>query len=89
MEKSLIISLNILIVKFYYIYDFNDENPTYWSLASLLVEGWMNSSGHRRNILNPEYKYLGCGAWPYNNPEWPTYKWFKSTQDFSNKDAGQ
>ena len=71
------------------IYDFNDENPTYWSLASLLVEGWMNSSGHRRNILNPEYKYLGCGAWPYNNPEWPTYKWFKSTQDFSNKDAGQ
>lgn len=69
------------------IYNFFDEDPTYWSLASKLVEGWMNSSGHRRNILNPNYKYLGCGAWPYNNPEWPTYLWFKSTQDFSDKDA--
>jgi uncharacterized protein YkwD len=69
------------------IYNFFDEDPTYWSLASKLVEGWMNSSGHRRNILNPNYKYLGCGAWPYNNPEWPTYQWFKSTQDFSDKDA--
>jgi len=69
------------------IYDFNDEDPTYWSLASKLVEGWMNSSGHRRNILNSSYRYLGCGAWPYSNPEWPDYKWFKSTQDFSDKDA--
>jgi uncharacterized protein YkwD len=69
------------------IYDFNDEDPTYWSLAGKLVEGWMNSSGHRRNILNPNYKHLGCGAWPYSNPEWPSYKWFKATQDFSDRDA--
>jgi uncharacterized protein YkwD len=69
------------------IYNFNDEDPTYWSLASKLVEGWMNSSGHRRNILNPNLKYLGCGAWPYSNPEWPAYMWFKSTQDFSDRDA--
>jgi uncharacterized protein YkwD len=69
------------------IYDFFDEDPTYWSLASKLVEGWMNSSGHRRNILNPSFTYLGCGAWPYNNPEWPSYKWFKSTQNFTDKDA--
>jgi len=71
------------------IYNFFDEDPTYWSLASKLVEGWMNSSGHRRNILNPNYKYLGCGAWPYNNPEWPNYQWFKSTQSFSDRDAQQ
>ncbi|MFM1775456.1 MAG: hypothetical protein RJA53_1066 [Bacteroidota bacterium] len=69
------------------IYNIFDEDPTYWSLASKLVEGWMNSSGHRRNILNPNLKYLGCGTWPYNNPEWPTYMWFKSTQSFSDKDA--
>jgi uncharacterized protein YkwD len=69
------------------IYNIFDEDPTYWSLASKLVEGWMNSSGHRRNILNPNLRYLGCGTWPYNNPEWPTYMWFKSTQDFSDKDA--
>jgi uncharacterized protein YkwD len=69
------------------IYNFFDEDPTYWSLASKLVEGWMNSSGHRSNILNPNLTYLGCGAWPYNNPEWPNYQWFKSTQSFSDRDA--
>lgn len=69
------------------IYNIFDEDPTYWSLASKLVEGWMNSSGHRSNILNPNFKYLGSGAWPYNNPEWPTYQWFKSTQSFSDRDA--
>lgn len=69
------------------IYNFFDEDPTYWSLASKLVEGWMNSSGHRSNILNPSLTYLGCGAWPYNNPEWPNYQWFKSTQSFSDRDA--
>jgi len=71
------------------IYNFFDEDPTYWSLASKLVEGWMNSSGHRSNILNPNLTYLGCGAWPYNNPEWPNYQWFKSTQSFSDRDAQQ
>ncbi|MFB2938268.1 CAP domain-containing protein [Aerosakkonemataceae cyanobacterium BLCC-F154] len=26
-----------------------------------VVEGWMNSSGHRANILNPDYRALGVG----------------------------
>ena len=69
------------------IYNIFDEDPTYWSLASKLVDGWMKSSGHRRNILNPNFSNLGCGTWPYNNPAWPTYMWFKSTQNFSDKDA--
>jgi uncharacterized protein YkwD len=69
------------------IYNFFDEHPTYWSLASKLVEGWMHSSGHRNNILNPNFKFLGCGAWLYDNPEWPTYQWFKSTQSFSDRDV--
>jgi len=69
------------------IYDMNHEDPTYWSLAGKLVTGWMNSTGHRRNILNPIYKFLGCGAWPYSNPDWPNYKWFKSTQNFSDREA--
>ncbi|MFL9458672.1 MULTISPECIES: CAP domain-containing protein [Nostocales] len=25
------------------------------------VKGWMNSSGHRKNILNPEYREIGVG----------------------------
>ena len=26
-----------------------------------VVQGWMNSPGHRKNILNPDYEYLGVG----------------------------
>lgn len=32
-----------------------------WS-ASAAVNGWMNSPGHRANILNPAYKYTGVGV---------------------------
>ena len=30
-------------------------------LAKKLVDGWMNSPGHRANILHSEVKYLGVG----------------------------
>lgn len=30
--------------------------------ARAVVTGWMNSPGHRANILNPQYEYLGCGC---------------------------
>lgn len=29
--------------------------------AEAVMESWMNSSGHRANILNAKYKYLGVG----------------------------
>ncbi|MCL1996846.1 MAG: CAP domain-containing protein [Defluviitaleaceae bacterium] len=29
--------------------------------AEALVNGWMNSDGHRRYILSPEHRYLGMG----------------------------
>ena len=31
-------------------------------LASIMVDGWMNSAGHRRNILEPSLEYLGVGV---------------------------
>ena len=31
-----------------------------------VVEGWMNSKGHRENILSRHFQYLGVGY--YNNP---------------------
>ena len=65
------------------IYDFFKKDPTYWSLAKGLVDGWMNSPGHRKNILNPKLNYLGCGSFFYNNEKWPEYFWIKSTQNFS------
>lgn len=30
--------------------------------AFIVVDGWMHSPGHRANILNPEFEYLGCGC---------------------------
>ncbi len=64
------------------IYDFFQEAPTYYSLGEGLVQGWMESPGHRANILNPKLRYLGCGAFPYRNPGWEDYFWVKATQNF-------
>ena len=36
-----------------------------------VMDSWMNSQGHRENILNPSFKYLGLG-YAYN--EYSTYK---------------
>lgn len=33
----------------------------YYDLASVVVEGWMNSEGHRENILNEYYTNIGVG----------------------------
>lgn len=32
-----------------------------YSTAKSVVEGWMRSEGHRKNILNPKYNKLGVG----------------------------
>ena len=69
------------------IYNFFLNNPTYWSLAEGLVEGWMNSKGHKANILNRDYRYLGCGSKYYFNKDWPDSFYVKSTQNFSSKEG--
>ena len=35
---------------------------TYESLANKVVQSWMNSKGHRKNILNGDYSETGLGA---------------------------
>jgi len=60
-----------------------ESNPTYWTFALKLVDQWMNSEGHKKNILNSNYNYLGCGTYYYKNVEWKEYFWVKSTQTFS------
>ena len=38
------------------------ENLAYgYKTPAAVVEGWMNSSGHRANILNPSYTQIGVG----------------------------
>jgi uncharacterized protein YkwD len=35
---------------------------TYASFARTIVEAWMNSPGHRANIVERKLRYLGCAA---------------------------
>lgn len=41
------------------------EAHTYATFAATVVEGWMNSPGHRRNLLNPDALEQGIGAQMY------------------------
>ena len=61
---------------------------SYHEFAREVVDGWMNSPGHRANILNPDYEYLGCGCEKYekqNNGYSMLY--FKLTQNFGGREA--
>lgn len=41
-----------------------------------VVEGWMNSAGHRKNILNTNYEYFAVGISYYeDDPEYYFYYW--------------
>lgn len=41
-----------------------------------VVNGWMNSAGHRRNILNTNYEYFAIGVSYYeNDPQYYFYYW--------------
>ncbi|MEL7531465.1 MAG: CAP domain-containing protein [Bacteroidota bacterium] len=35
---------------------------TYWSFAESIVEGWINSPPHRRNLFHSQLKTLGCAC---------------------------
>lgn len=41
------------------------REPEKW--ARLVVQGWMSSPEHKKNILNPQYRYLGVGLDPCSN----------------------
>jgi uncharacterized protein YkwD len=38
------------------------RNYTYREMAAVIVQAWMDSPSHRANLLNPTYKFLGCGT---------------------------
>lgn len=59
------------------------------SYAQKVVKGWMNSPGHRRNILNADYQRMACAARIVKNP----YKsentpYARITQNFGGGDMG-
>lgn len=56
---------------------------TYSEMAKSVVDAWMNSPGHRANILNHNYLYLGCGCASYENKkDGYSITYFKLTQNF-------
>lgn len=62
-----------------YQYSYAGENiAAGYTTAAEVVNGWMNSSGHRANILSPNYKDIGIGH-AYNSSSTYGHYW---TQDF-------
>jgi len=56
---------------------------SYFELARIVVESWMNSPGHRKNILNPDFTFLGCGSAKYEKQgKGYSMTYFKLTQNF-------
>jgi uncharacterized protein YkwD len=44
------------------------------------VTGWMNSPGHRENILRPEYRETGVGVWRRGNTYYFTQLFLRAVQ---------
>ncbi len=42
--------------------DTRERTYSYAALAGTIIEGWMNSPGHRANILNAGMTQIGCAA---------------------------
>lgn len=55
---------------------------TYISFAKEVVKLWMNSPGHRQNILNPNFTTMGCGASLYLEKSFYNMPYFKVVQNF-------
>lgn len=55
---------------------------TYISFAKSVVKLWMDSPGHRKNILNPQFTGLGCGVKVYPEKSFYNMPYFMAVQNF-------
>ncbi len=55
---------------------------TYLSLGEALLDGWMNSSHHRENILSTKAIQMGCGTAFYLNEDFNNMPTVIATQNF-------
>lgn len=58
---------------------------TYLSFAKSVVKLWMDSPGHRQNILNPIFTNMGCGAFVYFEKSFYGMPYFMAVQNFITK----
>ena len=47
--------------------------------ASQIHASWMNSAGHRANILEPRFNRIGIGVYSYNGQIWATQEFGKAS----------
>lgn len=55
---------------------------TYLSFADAVVGSWMNSPGHKKNILAENALQLGCGVFFFRDKGFNQMPTFKATQNF-------
>lgn len=71
--------------KGFFSYEYNGpviKNRTYLSFAQAIVLQWMNSPGHRENILSKKAVQLGCGMAFYRDNSFNNIAKFKAVQNF-------
>lgn len=62
---------------------YSTEDPeTYMEVAAMLVKLWMDSKGHKENILSKSALQLGCGAYYYKGTWYGTqnFQWFSEVK---------
>lgn len=47
------------------------------SLATQFMDNWMNSQGHRENILSPNFKSIGIGVYKIGNTYYATQEFYR------------
>lgn len=64
-------------------YNYPDVGSTYLQVATKLIDQWMNSPGHRSNILSTEGKQMGAGTYYYSGKIYGTqvFQWFYFVQE--------
>ena len=55
---------------------------TYLSLGEVLLDGWMNSREHRKNILSKDALQLGCGTAFFTSSDFNDMPTFYAVQNF-------
>ena len=51
---------------------------THYTRSDIAVGQWILSSGHKRNMLDPNYKYIGAGSYQKMTPEGQKGQYFVS-----------
>ena len=54
-----------------------DIDESFESLAEQLMSNWMNSSGHRANILSTDFSSIGIGVYRVGNKVYATEEFYR------------